>query len=402
MKRIALALLLAAACTKRAPVAPKKAAAPPPAPVAAPNLLEMSRGASVVSRTAELDLLHSAIRLIDTAGGSGWVTPSNDPVQSAVLSLPARARIDHAGILTTRLASGARDVRFDFSLDGEHFTRSVTMTAAQQDNPQLVAVNPPVEAQYVRVSPLNGRGNYVFIRKAIVNGTFLAPPAAGAIDGCWSVNGQPATFRSDHALVFGHVGGADDTDLEGGSDGRFYRFAWTRDKEYGLAAMSVTPDGKHLASLVWHEQAIEGPAFYANDWLGDRAGKDCPKLDVNIFGTYLQRFGYFPLYALEFGDDGTLDDAASSPTLARVTSLLTANRQLRVAFVAHELTHASPGENLAVAQRKIATLREALLRRGVDLANVQLMAAGEEHPRRPATSALTRAMYSSVDLELRR
>jgi F5/8 type C domain-containing protein len=395
VRGVALALLLFAC--HRPPIAAEKKPVPP----ARENLLTLAQGASVVSRTGELDLTHSALRAIDTTGNTGWVTPSGDPIQTAIFSLGSKTRIDHVGLVTTILGSAARDVRFDFSIDGQTFTNPVTLNAKLQDGPQLAGVTPPVEAQYIRVSILNARGAYAFIREVIVNGTFVAPPTAGTIDGCWSVNAQPATFTSDHARVHGYVGGVDDTTLEGGSNGRFYRFAWTRGKEYGLAAMSVTPDARHLASIVWHEQAIEAEQFYASDWFGERGA--CPaKKDADVFTTYLQRLGYFPLYALRFADDGTLDAGASAPTLARVTELLAANPPLHVTFVAHELTHATPRENLAIAQKQIVSLREALRQRGADLARVQFVAAGDEHPRRAVTSELTRAMYSSVDLELRR
>ena len=361
----------------------------------------MPAGASIASRTAELDLEHSAVRLIDTANGTAWVTPADDPAQSVVLSLPARARIDRVGLVSTKASSGARDVRIDFSLDGESFTRSVELHAKQTEEPQAVPVTPPVDAQYVRVSMLNARSPHLLVREAVVNGTFLAPPAARAIDGCWSINGQPATFHSDHATVYGYAGGTHDMKLDGGSDGRFYRFAWTRDRQYGLAAITVTPDGKHLAAIVWHEQAIDIDQFYADDWLGERAGCSSDR-EVDVFATYLQRFGYFPLYALRFSDDGTLDEDASSRALARLTKLLAANPRLQARFVAHELTHPSAPENMAAAQKKIATLRNALSRRGIPAATIGFVAVGEEHPRRAGSNALIRAMYSSVDLEVRR
>ncbi|HEX3582515.1 MAG TPA: discoidin domain-containing protein [Thermoanaerobaculia bacterium] len=363
----------------------------------------MPAGGSVVSRTAELDLQHSAARMIDTANGTGWVTPAEDPAQSIVLSLPARTRIDRVGIVTTAQPAGARDLRIDFSLDGATFTRSVAFTAKQTEGVQDVAVTPPVEAQYVRFSTLNARSPHILIREAVVNGTYLTPPAAGAIDGCWSINGQPATFRSDHAAVFGYAGGTRDTTLDGGSDGRFFRFVWMRDKQYGLAAISVTPDGKHLSGIIWHEQAIDIDQFYADDWLGERGG--CPTetmVGLDVFATYLDHFGYFPLYALRFSDDGTLQEDASASELARVVGLITANPQLQIRFVAHELTRPSPQEDLAVAQKKAATLRDALSRRGVPVARIGFLAVGAEHPRRAGTTPLIRAMYSSVDLELRR
>lgn len=400
MKRTALALLICAVCAcRRAPEHPAPAAPLPPPP--RPNLAAIPAGGSIVFRTAELDLQHSAVRLIDTANATGWVTPAEDPAQSIVLSLPARTRVDRAGIVTTGAPAAARDVRIDFSLDGQTFTRSVALSAKQSNAEQDVPVTPPVDAQYVRFSTLNGRSSHLLIREAVVNGTFLAQPAAGAIDGCWSINGQPATFHTDQGAVFGYAGGIHDMKLDGGSDGRFYRFVWTRDKQYGLAAISVTPDGKHLAAIVWHEEAIDIDQFYADDWLGDRGG--CPPAkDVDVFEAYLQRFGHFPLFALRFSDDGTLQEEASGLELARVARLITANPQLQVRFVAHELTRPSPQENLAVAQKKAATLRDALARRGVPVAGIGFLAAGQENPRRAGTTSLIRAMYSSVDLELRR
>lgn len=361
----------------------------------------LQSGASILSRSAELDLIHSAVRLIDTAGSTGWVTPAEDPAQTVVLSLAAPAHIDRIGLTATRLSAAARDIRIDFSLDGVTFGHAMTPTVKQIDDEQDFAVTAAVDAQYIRLSTLNGRSSHVLVRDLIVNGSFLKPPAAGSIAGCWTISGQPATFRADRATVIGSAAGTLGMVLDGGTDGRFYRFAWTRDKQYGLAAISVTPDGKHLAGIVWHEQAIDLDQFYADDWIGERGTCPAPQ-EVDVFATYVQRFGYFPLYALRFSDDGTLDDDASSPALARIAKLIIGNSQLQIRFVAHELTHATPAANLSVAQKEIATLRDALSRRGVPVTKVAFVALGEAHPRRAGTTGLIRAMYSSVDLELRR
>jgi hypothetical protein len=362
----------------------------------------LQSGASIVSRSAELDLTHSAVRLIDTAGSTGWVTPSEDPAQTVVLSLAAPTRIDRIGLTSTRLSAAARDVRVDFSLDGETFGHAITPAVKQIDNEQDFPVTSPVDAQYIRLSTLNARGSHVLVRDLIVNGNFLKPPAAGSIAGCWTIGGEPAAFRADHATVIGSAGGTLGMMLDGGTDGRFYRFAWTRDKQYGLAAISVTPEGKHLAGIVWHEQAIDLDQFYADDWIGERGGSCPPPQEVDVFAAYLQRFGYFPLYALRFSDDGTLADDASSPALARVAKLIVGNPQLQIRFVAHELTRSTSAANLSVAQKEIGTLRDALSRRGVPVTKMTFVALGEAHPRRPGTTGLIRAMYSSVDLELRR
>jgi hypothetical protein len=399
VRRAALVLLLPAAIACHRPAG--NVAAPAPAPPPRQNLLVLQSGASVVSRSAELDLIHSAVRMIDAAGSTGWVTPAEDPVQTVVLSLAAPARIDRIGLRSTRLSAAARDVRVDFSLDGVTFGHAMTPVVKQVDDEQDFPIARPVDAQYIRLSTLDARSSHLLVRDLIVNGNFLKPPAAGSIAGCWTISGQPATFRADDAAVTGSAGGTLGMMLDGGTDGRFYRFAWTRDKQYGLAAISVTPDGKHLAGIVWHEQAIDLDQFYADDWLGERGSCPAPQ-EADVFATYLQRFGYFPLYALRFADDGTLDDDASSPALARVAKLIVGNPQLQIRFVAHELMHATPAANLSVAQREIATLRDALSRRGVPVAKLTFVPLGEAHPRRDGTTGLIRAMYSSVDVELRR
>jgi hypothetical protein len=403
VRRAALALLLPAAIACHRPA--EHVVAPEPTQAPRPNLLVLQSGASVVSRSAELDLGHSAVRLIDNAGSTGWVTPAEDPVQTVVLSLAAPARIDRIGLTSTRLSAAARDVRVDFSLDGVTFGHAKTPTVKQIDDEQDFAVTPAVDAQYIRLSTLDGRSAHLLVRDLVVNGSFLKPPAAGSIAGCWTIGGQPATFRDDDATVIGSAGGTLGMMLDGGTDGRFYRFVWTRDKQYGLAAITVTPDGKHLAGIVWHEQAIDLGQFYADDWIGERGSCPAPQEvppSADVFTTYLQRFGYFPLYALRFSDDGTLDDDASSPVLARVSKLVIGNPQLQIRFVAHELTQATPAANLTVAQKEIATLRDALSRRGVPVAKVTFVALGEAQPRRAGTTGLIRAMYSSVDVELRR
>jgi len=90
-----------------------------------------------------------------------------------------------------------------------------------------------------------------------------------------------------------------------------------------------------------------------------------------------------------------------SQELARIAKLIATNPKLQIRFVAHELTHPSAQENLAVAQKKIATLRDALLRRGVAPRD-RFVAVGQEPPLRAGTTPLIRAWYSRVELENRR
>lgn len=394
------AALFVAFCARETQKTPSATAVPSAA--APPNLLSLSQGAAVVSRTSEAVLDASAVRAIDTDPHTMWVSPPDDPQQTLVFSLPARARIDQIGLRSgskaEHLASG---IRFDLSTDGHNFTPVATITPVVSDAAQMVHI-PLTSAAFVSVNVLGAKGTYVQIASVNATGTLIEEAASASIDGCFAVNGFPASFVQNGAEVVGEVaGGVRPTIVEGGSDGRFFRFAWVRGPEFGLAAVSVTPDGRHLSGIVWHEEALEQSQFFAADWLGDRVS--CEKAappSVSVFRTYLERFGRFPLFSLRFDESGRLRDGDSAATLSRVTAFLSANPTLPIRFVAHELLHSTPDENRRIAQARIDSLRAALQRNGVKLANVAFVALGAETPHREATTDLTRAMYSSVDLEV--
>ncbi len=399
MRRAVIAVALFAAFC--APGEPKKKSPPAPARAAAQNLLSLNAGAAVVSRTAEAMLDASAVRAIDTDLHTMWVSPPGDPQQTLVFSLPARARIDQVGLRGGSKAELlASAIRVDVSVDGQNFATVATVKPVVSEEPQMTRI-PPVEAAYVRFVILGG-GAYVQIASVNASGTLLETPKPASMTGCFAINGFPASFVQSGAEVVGQVGaGTRLAIVEGGSDGRFYRFAWVRGLEFGLAAVSITPDGEHVSGIVWHEEAIQQQQFFAADWLGDRVPCDKPAPPaISVFRTYLERFQRFPLFGLRFDETGKLHEEDSAATLSRVTAFLSANPNLPVRFVAHELQHSTPDGNRRIAQARIDSLRAALQKNGVKLANVTFVVLGEEKPRREATIDLTRAMYSSVDLEL--
>jgi hypothetical protein len=390
-KLAAAAVCLALACARRVPEA-REGKPEPPAP---PNLLELTRGAAVVSRTGEASLTSSALRAIDGDPSSIWANPPENLRQTLVYSLPARARIEQLGLTTSpKPPNEIRSARFELSDDGEHFADAGTFSFVAKLPPQFFPIKPST-ARFVRVTSLTGNSpSYLQINTVHAIGTLLDAVRAASIDGCWTIDGTPGSFTQSGAAVRGTV---EKSTLEGGSDGKFYRFAWIRGPEYGLAAISVTPDGKHLSGIVWHEEAIQATQFLADDWLGEKCGGQAllpvRTGEAPVLHTYLQRFGYFPLYGLRFDDAGHLDEAESASTLDEILPLVKPNTR----FVAHELIR-----DPATAQMKVDTLRAALLKRGAKLNGVEFVSMGARDPRRPAGIDLTRAMYSNVELQIRR
>jgi len=382
-KLAAAAAILALTCARKAP-SPQRPASPPPAP---PNLLELTRGASVVSRTGEALLVTSAVRAIDGDNLTEWISPPDNPKQTLTFSLPARARIEQVGITTAAKKENAiASAKFELSVDGVHYADAGTFSIKPSRDAQLFRIAPQI-AQYVRVTSLAGHSAYLAVNTVHAVGRFVDAPRIAPIDGSWTINDMSGSF----AGAYGNVG---DFALQGGGN----RFAWIRPNgEYGLAFLTVTPDGKHLSGIVWHEQAIQAQQFWADDWLGDSRGGQAPAPvrtgGAPVLHSYLERFGYFPLYGLRFDDAGHLDEPASAATLDEIAPLI----KEKTRFVAHELIR-DPG----ITKTELESLRGALVKRGVDLNGVEFLPMGNRDPRRPAATDLTRAMYSTVEIQIRR
>jgi len=405
VKKLFLAAsLVALGCSREQPAAPQDstppvpaaAAAPAAVPPAPPNLLDMVHGAAVISRTGEAVLGSSPVRAIDTDPQTAWINPPQNVKQTLVFSFGARARVDQIGVVTApKPPNEIKSAKFELSEDGEHFTDAGIHDFKAKPGPQLAKIN-PTTARYVRVTTLTSEADYVQIASVYASGELLDKPQAPSIDGCWSINGMPARFRQSGAHVVGYVGSPLNTYVEGGTDGRFLRLTWLRSNtpEYGLAALTLTPDGKHLSAIVWHEEAIQAPQFLADDWLGERG--PCP-IDVKaqplVAVSYFERFGYLPLYGLRFDDAGHFDETQSAELLDEVVPYIKPGAR----FVAHELLG-----DPAISQTRLDTLRAALQKRGVSLTGVDFVAMGNRDPRRPGTVDLVRAMYSSVELQIRR
>jgi F5/8 type C domain len=404
--RTVVALLLIASCSRPAPRPATGRSRPPGAlPEDVINelssLLDVTRGASVVSRTGEAVLITSALNTIDGDVGSFWSSPSHDFPQSIVVALGARSRIDRIGLRSLAEDDyGANHVTFESSLDGMAWQPIATITSRHVSEGQWLRV-PPAPAAYLRVTILDPAkaGRDVRIQSLYAGGTEIEPPRNASVDGCWSVNGSAAKFVQHGTRITGALArGPQTVFLIGGTNGRLSRFNWIRGNDFGYVALTVAPDGKHLSALEWHEEAI--PLFRGVPWFGERASCGAPDLREDVSLALLHRAGRVSLFALQFDPSGrllteaSLDELQSLAKLVRVTPPLT--------LVAHEFRQPNARRNQDVAQREIDSVKEALVHLGADISHISFRAAGSDQPRQtPATDA-ARAIYSSVDVEVRR
>jgi hypothetical protein len=363
------------------------------------SLLDITRGATIVSRTGEAMLITSAMTTIDGEIGTAWAPPPHDYPQSIVIALGAPSRIDRVGFRSlTGQHSDANHVNFERSLDGANWLPLAAMTSRKIDQAQWTGVV-PAEAAYLRVTIPDAAypDHDARIHSLLAHGTELAAPVNASIDGCWSINGQAAKFVQRGARVTGVVEqDKQQLFLAGGTNERMARFNWIRGNDYGYTALTVSPDGKHLSALNWHEEAI--PLFTASPWFGERG--DCAATpardDVPI--ALLHRAGRVSLFALQFDANGNLNADASREELQTLESIIR-GVPVPIRIIAHEFRQDSK-RNKEIAEREIASVRAALA--NVDLSKVEFVAAGSDAPRQEPASDAARAIYSSVDVEVRR
>ena len=374
MKRLAIIALLVAACAQEKPAPPTT----PPAPTAQTDvaerdsLTEMLRGATITARTGEVLLDFSVLRVLDGDPGSFWMNPPGDLPQSFVITLAARSRIDRVGIRTVSHGGfTAGRVMFESSTDGKTFNQVIAFKSADTDEVQWFDTK-PFDATSIRVTAIDGflPKHDVRFDSVLAHGTEVEPAHPGDVAGCWNVNGEPARFERNGNHVTGMLQtGKEPIHFDGGVDGRAIRLNWIRGNDYGMSLLTVSPDGQHLNGLNWHEEAI--PMFFDTSWFGERkpcAGTAPAAIDVPA--ALLRRIGRFSLY-----------DASQLPRLSKLPN---------VQFVSHEFRFATPDENRRAAQKALDEL------------HVHGVAAGSDSPRQQPVTDVMRALYSTVDVEIRR
>jgi hypothetical protein len=403
--RALLALLLIASCSRPAPERAAKPALPGKLPTdiisERSSLLDITRGATIVSRTGEATLLTSAIATIDGEMVTFWTPPPHDYPQSIVIALAAPSRIDRVGFRSlTALQYEANHVTFERSLDGANWQPLAAMTSRRIDQAQWTDVA-PADAAYLRITIPDAAypDRDARIDSLLAHGTELAQPKNAQIDGCWSINGAAARFEQHGGRVTGVV--EQDKQplfLDGGFNGRIGRFNWIHGNDFGYTLLTVSPDGKHLSALNWHEEAI--PLFTAFPWFGDRG--DCGSVAViEKTAAMLRRAGRFSMFGLQFDETGELLVDASGDELQLLSAIIR-GAGVPIRIVAHEFRQSDARRNKQIAEREIASLRKAVEQLGTGLGRFEFVAAGSDSPRQVPESDAARAIYSSVDVEVRR
>ena len=404
----ALSLALLTACQReqavKAPAGPAPGLAStgkslPAVPPVRVNLLDAGRGGTVISRTGEHSLEVSPVLTIDGDRLTLWSTPRDNAEQTIVFALPARSLVDEIAVQvgSTEDQYAPRKLALESSLDGVTFTPLITFTPGLVEPMQTRSIT-PVEMRYLRVKTV-GASRFSQVREFAAHGRELEPPAPGRLEGAWMLNSSPAHFVTRGARTFGVLADREPLYVDGGSDGRAYRFAWSRGPQIGLALVTVSPDGKHLSGIQWHTEKVSFENV-GRTWFGDRADSNDLKTDgTEVMLAFMRHTGFYPLYGLYFDEGDGLIESESDATLAMVQALVTGSAQRRFRLTAVEVRGDAAG-NHARATKRIGALREVLQRRRLDLSRVSFAIAGAEQARVKADTPVEHALYGVVELQL--
>ncbi|HXI11038.1 MAG TPA: discoidin domain-containing protein [Thermoanaerobaculia bacterium] len=366
------------------------------------NLLDHARGVVVTSRTGEDSFESSALHSIDGDPQSLWSSPPGDPQQSLTVALPTLTEVTAVGFSSekaVRKARAPKNIQFDGSLDGSAFFPLVTAVTDKAADTQLFRTQ-PVRLRSLRVSLREGLGpsDTVDVGSLLLRGNEVEPLRERRIAGRWKLNEDLAQFEQSGARMTGRVEWKEPMEIEGGTNGRIYRFVWLRGFQYGLGAAAVTDDSRSLSGIWWFEES--NPFHLGAPWFGEKqSGEAPPRSMPGLLKRYLETTGRFPLYGIRIADDDLVDRSASSETIAEVARFLKQTDGRRFRFIAGEYRAPSIAENMKRSERQLASFRDVMNKAGVDISRIEFVAAGNDPGGKPPVlTKVQRAVYSTVEL----
>lgn len=409
-------VVFAAACAKRESPAPASAAAAEPKPPEGSlasrvqyretnNLAALANGGVIVERSGEEALDRSAVYAIDSFPESAWVTPSGDPMQTAVVALASPSRITQIG-MTTRGGGGParalRQLRVEASSDRMNWRElGVVESPKPADYAKLQIA--PADASFLRLTLLKGASprSAVELPSVEVLGSPLEPRRVADVSGRWTMPGGEVVLAQERRRLSGRCSMvmSDLLQLEGRVENGIASFSWIRGPEVGFGALAVSHEGDVLNAVLWHEKPI---AFFpATSWIAQRNGSaDVPPRDERAAVLqFLTTIGRYPSYAITF-DEGAAPGEITPGHLDMLLSVVSANPQHKFKLAVMHAAARPEGENKRITGQRAAALRAAIEKRGADFANLTVIGRGSHFDHDPPLNELDRKLYDRVDLEI--
>jgi hypothetical protein len=371
---------------------------PPEPDVDADNLLNLAYGASVVSRTGELNPEESAAHGIDGMYLTGWMSAPGAVQEELVFSVLAPSRVLRVGVTAPGAEQLPGAVRFEGSTDGIRWSDLGTVNPTATRERQLIDVAKPFTAQFIRVT-FDASLYYISARAFHVLGQEVAPPSAPPFTGCWSSHGTRVHLTQDRARLTGVVESDPPMYFDGGTDNRVGLVMWMQGPNWGYASITRSPDGKHLTRFRFHEEVDSknlGDAWFGVQCSGSElAGASPPAVSSQAF---LERAKHYSVFGLVFDARSQLVADLSSPALDAVVALLQRSPQQRFRITSREFRLDTKESNARQSAARLSSFRSALQSRGIDTSRYELVAAGDQWIGPPIGSRIQAMLASRIDI----
>ncbi|HKO55586.1 MAG TPA: OmpA family protein [Thermoanaerobaculia bacterium] len=415
-KSLLVILLIAIACSKKetpsaattttAPAAATVTNAAPAAPNA-PSIISFSSGALIAVKPAEYSDNWSAFRILDEDPESGWATPQGDLApKTIVIALPTKTELDHLVFDTASIdgdGRGAKDITAEVSDAGPEsgYQKIADVTLADRQDGQTFAVT-PAAGKWLRLTVKNNHGAQDYTELMDVRGTgrqIEAPPRMD-VSGTYATDYGDFHVKQEGTSVTGcyeHKGGL----LSGGVEGRVVKFTWREeDSGQGPAIMVVSPDGKDLFGLWWHE----GEKRPSGQWNGTRKSSEvggCPHWTgsaASQLAKELETTGRARIYGINFDSDSDVIRDESKPALDQIVDVLRKNPEWKMTVEGHTDSTSSAEHNQQLSERRAAAVKVYLVTAGIDAARLTSAGLGATKPVADNATALGRAQNRRVEL----
>lgn len=360
------------------------------------NLLNIAYGASVISRSGELNLESSAAHGIDGMLLTSWVSVPGARAETLVYSLLAPARVLRVGLTAPESAQRSDSVRFEGSMDGVSWRELATVKPEETDARQLVAAN-PMKAQYIRITASTAHRYYLAARAFHVLGEEVAAPSAPPFTGCWTAGGRRVYLTQQGARITGVATTDPPTYFDGGTDNRAGLVMWMQGATWGYTALTRSPDGVHLTTFRFHEEVDSKNV--GDGWFGDRCEGSTPLQPVAP-QAFLERAKRYSVFGLVFDPADRLVEDLSAPAISAAVALLKGAPGKRFRIVARQFQRETPEWNARQSAARLSSFRRALHARGIDTSRIELIAAGDQWVGPPIGSSIQGLLASRIDIEV--
>ena len=372
------------------------------------DVLDLTRGAVVLSATSQYNEKWSALSLLDGTHTTGWCSAKDTPYPNTfiielaqplglnifVLDNSSAEESSHPGISACEF-----ELHASATSPEEGFRLVLSGEAAQGERKEF-SLKEPVEARWLKLVILSnwGHPSYTELMELEAYGdTAGEVPEQESLQGVFDTNYNLVQFNQEGT----HVEGCYDWDegvLSGSTDGRVVQFEWREDggRQVGSAVMVLSSDGNLLNGL-WYEKGQLQGIWFGNRVTDDRKPK-CQLRGQQWIGKALQESGRVILYGIYFDSDSAELKPESEETLGEVLAVLEEQTSLRVVVEGHTDSTNTDEYNLKLSERRAQAVVSWLAEHGINGGRLEAKGYGESQPVADNATPQGRALNRRVEM----